>query len=122
MKLSIVTTALVGLVTAQDLSKYHLSWCANKTIWHSSGVLTGLERDEPEQPYSRCVYTIMGKALFDYHCLCSAGDGEGSAIMSMALEIGHVWAKCGWNEMMCTSFVSFFVLLYSATDNHQWTN
>lgn len=102
MKPSLVIAALAGLTTAQDLSKYHLSWCAEKIVKHSSRFLTGLERNNVESPYSHCVYTLEGEALFDYHCLCSGGDGEGSAIMSEALQLDHGRVNCGWDRLFGT--------------------
>ncbi|KAK3398817.1 hypothetical protein B0T20DRAFT_412075 [Sordaria brevicollis] len=108
MKLSFTITAfllMVGLVAAQDLSKYNLSWCAENTLVHTSGILSGEARDNERSPYADCVYIYNGQ-WFDYQCLCAGGDGEGSAIMSEAMQIGHVWyhEKCGWENMFDVYF------------------
>ncbi|KAK3398758.1 hypothetical protein B0T20DRAFT_411963, partial [Sordaria brevicollis] len=105
MKLSHVIRAIAGPVSFQDFSKYHLSWCAQKAIEHTPRMLTGIEHNIHTLKYSQCVYTIPDGTFFDYHCLCRGGDGEGSAIMSMALEIGHVLLDpCGWERTMEKTF------------------
>ena len=109
--LPLVIASIAGVLATKmpdtRLAKFNLSSCAAKTVTHTAGELTGLFRGHDGLEYSRCVYTIEGKAFFDYHCLCSAGDGEGSAILSAALLIGHVWDVCGWDEMF--SMLSFLL-------------
>lgn len=121
MKFIVTTAALAHLVTAQrdytpqtdyskpvdyGLSKYHLSSEAEGAIHHSAWVLSGLANDDQTREYSHCIYTVEGVALYDWQCFCRGGDGEGSAIMSEALQLGQVWEDGRWNSAFGTSSVS----------------
>ncbi|KAK3396830.1 hypothetical protein B0T20DRAFT_480441 [Sordaria brevicollis] len=76
--------------------KYHLSWCTEQYLWHIASLLTGYFHDDHNAKYNHCAYIKETESLFDWACLCKGGDGEGSAIIDMALLNGHVWDTCGW--------------------------
>ena len=64
------------------------------------------EGDENQRrKYSHCTYMIGTAAKFNFTCLCEGGDGNGSAIMGFALEIGHLVAGCGWDNAWGTYFI-----------------
>lgn len=77
--------------------KYHLSECTRKYLWHIGGILTGYTYNDVHRKYTHCAYVNGGASLFDWACLCKGGDGEGSAIIDMAVLNGHVWNACGWD-------------------------
>lgn len=110
-KLILTIATAVGLITAQerslppewewppDLSRYHLSHCAEGAIVNGVFWLSGLADENQTLEYNRCLSTPAEVTIADFKCFCAGGDGEGSAIMSEALQVDWLRRQCGWEHI-----------------------
>lgn len=93
-----------------DYAKYGMDRCVTGDLVHAAASMTGYLYDDETRPYSHCV------ANFDFYnwtCLCEAGDGEGSALMSEALVLSDyptAWYpgyRCGGMDYEISMTISY---------------
>ncbi|KAK3402302.1 hypothetical protein B0T20DRAFT_404029 [Sordaria brevicollis] len=84
-----------------DLNDYHLSRCTQLSLPHTARAMTGIDHNDDKRQWSHCAFiSPEGDNEVDYECLCRGGDGEGSAIIDVAILTGHLMLdrECGWGH------------------------